>query len=76
MGRDPIENCAEDIRLAKLIRRANLDALWPTKPGTIKRTLAEAKGGLAIASTLGFSPSYSNLWDLFQLRIVWVWELL
>ncbi len=54
LGRDPIENYAEDIRLAKLIRRANLDALWSTEPGTIERTLAEAKRGLAIAAALGF----------------------
>jgi hypothetical protein len=35
MGRDPIDGLAQDVRLGKCIRRANLDALWSREPSTV-----------------------------------------
>jgi hypothetical protein len=54
LGRDPQLNLASDVRLVKLIRRANLDAFWSSEPKTVEATLREARRGLRIASSLGF----------------------
>lgn len=54
LGRDPQPNLASDVRLIKLIRRANLDAFWCSEPKTVMGTLREARRGLRIASSLGF----------------------
>lgn len=39
MARDPIQNLPQDVRLLKLIRRANLDAMWAREPTTVSSTL-------------------------------------
>jgi hypothetical protein len=57
LGRDPQENLASDLRLIKLIRRANLDAFWTSEPKTVKSTLREGRRGARIASALGFGSS-------------------
>jgi hypothetical protein len=54
MDRDPKAALAQDLRILKCIRRANLDALWSIEPITVKRNLLECKRGLRIAATLGF----------------------
>ncbi len=54
MKRDPIPELAQDVRLMKLIRRANLDALWSQEPTTISATLLSARHGARIAKSLGF----------------------
>ncbi len=55
LERDPVEGLASDVRIMKLMRRANLDAFWSLEPSTVKKNLEEAKHGIAIASSLGFS---------------------
>ncbi len=40
MQHDPVEGLPQDMRLLKLIRRANLDALWSREPGTVRGTLS------------------------------------
>jgi hypothetical protein len=54
MGRNPEESLAQDLRILKCIRRANLDSLWSSEPRTVSRTLSECRRGLGIASSLGF----------------------
>jgi hypothetical protein len=54
LKRDPIQNLPQDIRIQKLIRRANLDALWAREPITVKTTLAVGRQGASIAASLGF----------------------
>lgn len=54
MGRNPENSLAQDLRILKCIRRANLDSLWSSEPRTVSRTLAECQRGLNIASSLGF----------------------
>jgi hypothetical protein len=54
MQREAQPNLAQDLRILKCIRRANLDALWSLEPRTVSRTLAECKRGLDIAGSLGF----------------------
>jgi hypothetical protein len=51
--RDPIQNLPQDARLLKLIRRANLDALWSREPGTVNSNLLLCKQGSRIAKSLG-----------------------
>jgi hypothetical protein len=48
MQREAQPNLAQDLRILKCIRRANLDALWSLEPRTVSRTLAECKRGLDI----------------------------
>lgn len=55
MKRDPITNLAQDLRLLKLIRRANLDALWSREPGTVYNTLLSSRQGARIAASLNFA---------------------
>ena len=57
MGRDPNSGIAEDLRLLKFIRRANLDALWASEPSTVGKTLSECRRGLRIARSFGFSKT-------------------
>ena len=57
LGRDPQSNLASDMRLIKLIQRANLDVFWCSEPKTVAGTLREAKRGLDIATSLGFRNS-------------------
>jgi hypothetical protein len=57
MGREPLVNLAQDVRLLKCIRRVNLDAFWSREPGTVRGVLDEGKRGLAIATPLGFAHS-------------------
>jgi hypothetical protein len=54
MNRDPHPSLAEDHRLLKCIRRANLDSLWSVEPRTVSRTLTECRRGSNIAQSLGF----------------------
>lgn len=54
MRRDPIKNLAQDVRLTKLIRRANLDALWSREPTTVSGNLLVARQGVNMATALGF----------------------
>jgi len=54
MGRDPIHNSPQDVRLQKLIRRANLDALWSREPNTVRTTLMMGRQGANISASLGF----------------------
>jgi hypothetical protein len=54
MERDPVPTLAQDIRVLKCIRRANLDSLWSVEPRTVSRTLAECRRGSNIANSLGF----------------------
>jgi hypothetical protein len=54
MERDPQLNLAQDLRILKCIRRANLDSLWSVEPRTTARTLSECRRGSDIASSLGF----------------------
>ncbi len=54
MGRDPEPTLAQDLRILKCIRRANLDALWSVEPKTVIRNLAECKRGALMAASLGF----------------------
>ncbi len=54
MGRDPHRTLAQDLRILKCIRRANLDSLWSLDPRTVNCTLTECKRGLDIATSLGF----------------------
>jgi hypothetical protein len=53
LGRDPVYNLPQDIRIQKLIRRANLDALWSREPNTVRTTLAVGRQGASIAASLG-----------------------
>lgn len=55
--RAPVTSYAPDLRVLKCIRRSNLDAFWASEPQTVRRNLDEAKRGIAIASSLGFSQS-------------------
>jgi hypothetical protein len=57
MRRDPIHNLPQDVRLLKLIRRANLDALWSREPSTVAGNLLTARKGLKVAAALGFKDS-------------------
>ena len=54
MERDPVANLPQDIRLQKLIRRANLDALWAREPSTVRKTLLLCRQGYGVAVELGF----------------------
>lgn len=54
MERDPVNGLPQDLRLLKLIRRANLDALWAREPGTVNGTLLTCQQGGRIAASLGF----------------------
>lgn len=54
MERDPVPNLPQDVRLQKMIRRANLDALWSREPSTVSGTLLACRQGARIATSLGF----------------------
>lgn len=65
---DPVGGLAQDVRLLKLIRRANLDALWSREPGTVSSTLLLCRQGGRIAKSLGirdkiFRPMGPHLLD-------------
>jgi hypothetical protein len=49
-----LTNLAQDVRVLKCIRQANLDSFWSSEPRTVSRTLAECKRGAKIAAGLGF----------------------
>lgn len=68
MKRDPVASHASDIRMLKLIRRANLDAMWSTEPNTVSNTLREARRGLRIAGTLGFRTNLFGSMGPFPLE--------
>jgi hypothetical protein len=55
LGRDPVPSFAQDIRVLKCIRQANLDSFWAREPRAISKSLSEIKRGLAVASSLGFA---------------------
>jgi hypothetical protein len=50
---DPIGDLPQDVGLLKLVRRANLVALWSREPGTVNSTLLLSKQGGRIAKALG-----------------------
>ena len=54
MQRDPVGGHPQDHRLLKMIRRANLDALWSREPSTVRGTLNMCRQGGRIAGGLGF----------------------
>jgi hypothetical protein len=54
MARDPIQNLPQDIRLLKLIWRANFDVMWAREPTTVLRTSNLCQSSLIIAKSLGF----------------------
>jgi hypothetical protein len=54
MHRDPEGGLPQDLRLLKMIRRANLDALWSGEPSTVRGTLNMCRQGGRIAGVLGF----------------------
>jgi hypothetical protein len=54
MKRDPVQNLPQDIRIMKLIRRANLDAFWSREPTTVSGNLLTARQGVKIAVAFGF----------------------
>jgi hypothetical protein len=54
MQHDPVEGLPQDMRLLKLIRHANLDALWSRELGTVRGTLSMCQQGGRIAASLGF----------------------
>jgi hypothetical protein len=54
MERDPINGLPQDMRVLKLIRRANLDAFWSREPRTVRATLSSCQHGSKIAASLGF----------------------
>jgi hypothetical protein len=54
MSRDPVERLAQDVRLLKCIRRANLDAFWSREPTTISNNLTVCRQGLSISAAMGF----------------------
>ena len=56
-GRDPVPNLPQDIRLEKLIRRANLDALWSREPSTVSSVLLLSRQGIATAKALGIQKA-------------------
>jgi hypothetical protein len=53
LSRDPVIGLPQDVRLVKLIRRANLDALWSREPGTVRSTLLLCRQGGRIGKALG-----------------------
>jgi hypothetical protein len=53
LNRDPVDNLAQDIHLLKLIRRANLDALWSRETKTANNNLLSCRQGASIAASLG-----------------------
>lgn len=55
LSRDPVPSYAQDIRVLKCIRRANLDSFWARESRTVSKNLSEIKRGLAVASSLGFA---------------------
>jgi len=57
MRRGPIHNLPQDVRLLKLIRRANLDALWSREPTTVAGNILTAGQGLNVTAALGFKES-------------------
>lgn len=57
MNRDPIPNLAPDVRVLKLIRKANLDALWSREPSTVSGTLLSCRQGVRRAASLGFKDN-------------------
>jgi hypothetical protein len=68
VGHDPQTNLASDVRMVKLIRRANLDAFWASEPKTVDGTLREARRGLRIASSLGFRDSLFTPLGPYELK--------
>jgi len=78
MERDPTEALPQDIRILKLIRRANLDALWSREPGTARSTLTHCRQGGRVATSLGFQdtlfkpPGPFPLEDTFGMAVAMV----
>jgi hypothetical protein len=48
----------QDVRLLKLIRRANLDALWSREPTTVSGNLLIARQAVKVAAALGFKEQF------------------
>lgn len=57
MGRDPVPERAQDIRIQIAVRRAILDSLWAREPSTVNKNLTEARKALRIAHSLGLPPA-------------------
>lgn len=53
LNRDPVENLAQDVRLLKLIHRANLDMLQSRETKTMNNNLLSCRQGTYIAASLG-----------------------
>jgi hypothetical protein len=56
--RYPIHNLPQDGRLLKLMRRANLDALWSREWTTVSGNLLTVRQGVKMAAALGFKEHY------------------
>ena len=52
MGRDPLEEKAEDTKILSSIRRASLDAFWSRDRSTVDKMLQEARRALRICHSL------------------------
>ncbi len=53
LQRNPVQDLAQDLRVLKLIRRANLDAFWAREPNTVRGNLATCRQGADIAASFG-----------------------
>jgi len=58
MKHNPVVNLAQDIRVQKSIRRANLDALWSWEHGTVYSTLQLGRQEARIAKHLSWVHSH------------------
>ena len=59
--RDPLESKAEDVRLLRCIRRANLDAMWSREPSTVAGNLRLAIRAVEIAKSLGIDDPFPSM---------------
>ena len=57
MGRSPMNEKAEDVRILSSIRRVNLDAFWSREAGTVMKNLHEARRALRICSAFQLPSS-------------------
>jgi hypothetical protein len=60
-GRDVVSHKAEDIKLLRCIRCANLDALWDKEPTTVSKNYAQAQRAIQFALSLGISDPFPNM---------------
>jgi hypothetical protein len=68
MNRDPEPSLAQDYRVLKCIRRANLDSLWSMEPKTVSWNLTECRRGSNIAAALGFRNKFFRTMGPFSLE--------